>query len=191
MRWASPTRTSPTNAPDGGMPVQRAQRRHQQRGGDAAEAIERDREVRGLHAFPGAADARPHAGRRGSIDGGAVFTDVGCALCHTPTLKTGNSGPRAAQPDRQSVLGPADPRHGRGAGRRHPPGAGGPREFRTAPLWGPASGSSSCTTGARRTSRGDPAHRSGSSRDGNASEANEVVSDFNDPAWDNASSRTC
>ena len=60
-------------------------------------------------------------------------------------------------------------------------GLAGPSEFRTAPLWGLGQRIFFLHDG--RTSdllEAIAAHRSGSSRDGNASEANEVIRDFND-----------
>ena len=69
--------------------------------------------------------------------GKELFNSVGCAFCHTPSFTTGNSGVAALanQPVRlfsdllvhDMGLGLAD-----GVSQ----GEAGPREFRTAPLWG-------------------------------------------------------
>jgi CxxC motif-containing protein (DUF1111 family) len=77
-------------------------------------------------------------GGAGSIaEGKAVFTTTGCAFCHTPSLKTGSA--------HLSALAYKDVNlysdlllHDMGAGLSDgiSQGEAGPREFRTAPLWG-------------------------------------------------------
>jgi CxxC motif-containing protein (DUF1111 family) len=77
--------------------------------------------------------------------GSAVFSSVGCALCHTPTLMTGtaiangNEGaPSSALSNQQVNLFSDLLLHHMGAGLADgiTQGAAGPDEFRTAPLWG-------------------------------------------------------
>jgi CxxC motif-containing protein (DUF1111 family) len=77
-------------------------------------------------------------GGAGSIARGkAKFSDVGCALCHTPTLKTGNSTVAALR-FRDANLFSDILVHDMGDGLADgvSQGKAGPREFRTAPLWG-------------------------------------------------------
>ena len=52
-----------------------------------------DRSVHVLHALPGATHAIEQAARRAEsiTRGKALFSDTGCALCHTPSLKTYNA----------------------------------------------------------------------------------------------------
>jgi CxxC motif-containing protein (DUF1111 family) len=69
--------------------------------------------------------------------GAARFADVGCALCHTPSLKTGNSTVKALR--YQSVNLYSDLLlHDMGSGLADgiAQGQASPSEFRTAPLWG-------------------------------------------------------
>ena len=111
-----------------------------------------------------------------------TFSNVGCALCHTPSLKTGNSGVAALR-NKTATLYSDLLVHDMGPtltdGVKQ--GAADGNEFRTAPLWGLGQRIFFLHDG--RTNdlqEAIAAHRSGSSRDGNASEANQVVSDFND-----------
>ena len=69
--------------------------------------------------------------------GRATFEAIGCALCHTPALKTGNASIEAMR--RQAVNLFSDLMlHDMGMGLADgvSQGEAGPREFRTAPLWG-------------------------------------------------------
>jgi CxxC motif-containing protein (DUF1111 family) len=110
-----------------------------------------------------------------------LFNSTGCALCHTPTLRTGNSTVAALR--NQSVnlysnllVHDMGPRLADGVTQ----GQAGPREFRTAPLWGLGKRIFFLHDG--RTSDllvAIQEHRSGSSRSGDASEANEVIGNFN------------
>jgi CxxC motif-containing protein (DUF1111 family) len=77
--------------------------------------------------------------------GSALFTSVGCALCHTPSLPTAKavaSGsyqvPSAALSGQQANLFSDLLVHHMGTGLADgiSQGAAGPDEFRTAPLWG-------------------------------------------------------
>jgi len=70
-------------------------------------------------------------------NGRNLFTSVGCVLCHTPTFTTGNSTVAALR--NKSVNLYSDLLvHDMGAGLADgvTQGRAGPREFRTAPLWG-------------------------------------------------------
>ena len=80
-----------------------------------------------------------------SQHGSALFTSVGCALCHTPVLNTGaaiangdESVPSAALSNKQVRLFSDLLVHHMGTALADgiTQGAAGPDEFRTAPLWG-------------------------------------------------------
>jgi len=79
-----------------------------------------------------------------TIRGRTTFRTIGCAACHTPSMKTGKntsgSGtiPSAALSNQQVNLFSDLLLHnmGRGLGDGISQGAAGPNEFRTAPLWG-------------------------------------------------------
>jgi len=74
----------------------------------------------------------------GSITSGAnTFTSVGCALCHTPTLTTGNSTVAALSNQHADLFSDLLV-HGMGPGLADNIIQGGAQgdEFRTAPLWG-------------------------------------------------------
>ena len=77
-------------------------------------------------------------GGRASIGRGrALFASTGCALCHTPTLRTGNTAVYALR--NQAVNLYSDLLvHDMGDGLADgvSQGQAGPREFRSAPLWG-------------------------------------------------------
>ena len=113
--------------------------------------------------------------------GRELFADIGCALCHTPALRTGNSAVAAlrAQPVQlySDLL-----LHDMGPGLEDgvTQGQAGPREFRTAPLWGLGQRLFFLHDG--RTSdlrQAIQAHRSGNFFTRNASEANAVVKNYN------------
>ena len=113
--------------------------------------------------------------------GRKLFDEVGCALCHTPTLHTGNSAVAALrnQPvNLYSDLLVHDMGPGLADGVTQ--GQAGPREFRTAPLWGLGKRLFFLHDG--RTSdlrEAIQAHRSGHYLTRNESEANAVVVNFN------------
>jgi CxxC motif-containing protein (DUF1111 family) len=113
--------------------------------------------------------------------GRKAFADVGCALCHTPTLRTGNTNVAALrnQPvNLYSDLLVHDMGPGLADGVTQ--GQAGPREFRTAPLWGLGQRTFFLHDG--RTSdlrEAILAHRSGSFLTFNASEANAVIKNYN------------
>jgi CxxC motif-containing protein (DUF1111 family) len=73
----------------------------------------------------------------GSISSGqALFTSVGCATCHTPSMPTGNHS-TAAIANKTANLYSDLLVHNMGAlGDGIPQGTAGANEFRTAPLWG-------------------------------------------------------
>ncbi|HXJ82339.1 MAG TPA: di-heme oxidoredictase family protein [Candidatus Methylomirabilis sp.] len=69
--------------------------------------------------------------------GSQVFASVGCALCHTPTLRTGDSTVAALSNQNVNLFSDLL-LHGMGVGLADNilQGGAGPGEFRTAPLWG-------------------------------------------------------
>ncbi|MGZ5111653.1 MAG: di-heme oxidoredictase family protein [Usitatibacter sp.] len=113
--------------------------------------------------------------------GRTLFTSTGCALCHTPTLRTGNSTVaalrnRPANLYSDLLVHDMGPELADGVAQGQASGS----EFRTAPLWGVGQRIFFLHDG--RTSdllEVIQAHQSGSSRNGNASEANGVVDNFN------------
>jgi len=113
--------------------------------------------------------------------GKTLFSQIGCALCHTPTLYTGNS--TVAALGNQTVNLFSDLLlHDMGIGLADgvSQGRAGPREFRSAPLWGLGKRVFFLHDG--RTSNlieAIEAHQSGNFFFGTASEANVVISIFN------------
>jgi CxxC motif-containing protein (DUF1111 family) len=84
------------------------------------------------------APAVPTPPEAASIDAGkSLFTSVGCAACHTPSLKT-ESSQIAALANQDVNLYSDLMLHDMGVGLSDgvSQGQAGPREFRTAPLWG-------------------------------------------------------
>jgi hypothetical protein len=70
-------------------------------------------------------------------DGKNAFSQVGCALCHTPTLTTGFSPVAALSQKAANLLSDLAVHHmGSGLADNVTQGSAGPDEFRTAPLWG-------------------------------------------------------
>jgi CxxC motif-containing protein (DUF1111 family) len=114
--------------------------------------------------------------------GRKLFDNVGCALCHTPTLHTGNSNVAALR-NRAVNLYSDLLVHDMGSGLEDgiTQGQAGPREFRTAPLWGLGQRLFFLHDG--RTAdlkEAIQAHRSGSFLARDESEANGVVKNFNE-----------
>ncbi len=113
--------------------------------------------------------------------GRKLFGDVGCALCHTPTLNTGKAAVAALRDQPVNLFSDLLV-HDMGPGLADgiSQGQAGPREFRTAPLWGLGQRlfflHDGRTSDLREAIR---AHRSGSFFTRNASEANTVVKNFN------------
>jgi CxxC motif-containing protein (DUF1111 family) len=147
---------------------------------DAVQAIEKFAVFQRFLAAP-----TPSANAPGGSDsigrGKGTFSDVGCALCHTPSMRTGNSTVAALRfktANLYSDLVVHDMGPGLADGVAQGQATG--KEFRTAPLWGLGQRLFFLHDG--RT--GDlleaiNAHSSGSSQRGDASEANEVVKTFN------------
>lgn len=79
----------------------------------------------------------PAAATPSTTRGGALFGSVGCALCHTPQLRTGTSA-FAALSNKSVPLFSDLLLHDMGIGLADgvSQGEAGPREFRTPPLWG-------------------------------------------------------
>jgi CxxC motif-containing protein (DUF1111 family) len=69
--------------------------------------------------------------------GKLLFSDAGCALCHTPSMRTGNATVAALRNQPVNLYSDLLV-HDMGVGLRDgvSQGQAGPREFRTAPLWG-------------------------------------------------------
>ena len=69
--------------------------------------------------------------------GRSLFSGTGCALCHTPTMHTGNSNVAALRNKPVNLYSDLMV-HDMGPGLADgvTQGQAGPREFRTAPLWG-------------------------------------------------------
>jgi len=113
--------------------------------------------------------------------GRKLFGDIGCALCHTPTLNTGNSAVAALRNQPVNLFSDLLV-HDMGPGLADgiSQGQAGAREFRTAPLWGLGQRlfflHDGRTSDLREAIR---AHRSGSFFTRNASEANAVIKNFN------------
>jgi CxxC motif-containing protein (DUF1111 family) len=103
---------------------------------ESLSAIEKFAHFMRFLAPPTPSPSKP--GGAGSIaNGRALFQSVGCALCHTPTLRTGNAAVAALR--NQPVHLYSDLLlHGMGAGLADDilQVQSGPDEFRTAPLWG-------------------------------------------------------
>jgi len=76
-------------------------------------------------------------GSRSIARGKSVFGNVGCALCHTPAMTTGNSAVAALRGQDVNLYSDLLV-HDMGVGLADgvTQGQAGPREFRTAPLWG-------------------------------------------------------
>src|SRR6266704_5576036 len=113
--------------------------------------------------------------------GRKLFTAIGCALCHTPALSTGNAAVAALRNQPVNLFSDLLV-HDMGPGLADgvTQGQAGPREFRTAPLWGLGQRlfflHDGRTSDLREAIR---AHRSGSFFTFNASEANAVIRNFN------------
>jgi CxxC motif-containing protein (DUF1111 family) len=74
---------------------------------------------------------------RSITSGSRLFTTTGCALCHTPSLTTGNAAVAALRNKTVNLFSDLLT-HDMGVGLADgvSQGEAGPREFRTAPLWG-------------------------------------------------------
>lgn len=126
----------------------------------------------------------PSPDRPGGADsiarGRNLFSDTGCALCHTPTFNTGNATVAALRNQPVHLFSDLLVHDmGQGLADGVTQGQAGPREFRTAPLWGLGQRLFFLHDG--RTSdlrEAIQAHRSGSLFTFNASEANAVIRNF-------------
>ena len=147
---------------------------------DAASAIEKFAFFSRFLAPP--APSRDTPGGADSIARGRkAFDDVGCALCHTPTLNTGNSNVAALRNQPVNLYSDLLV-HDMGPGLEDgiSQGQAGPREFRTAPLWGLGQRLFFLHDGRTADLReAIQAHRSGNFFTRNESEANAVVKNFN------------
>jgi CxxC motif-containing protein (DUF1111 family) len=147
---------------------------------DAVSAIEKFALFMRFLAPPAPSPDTP-GGAESIARGRRLFTETGCALCHTPTFNTGNAAVAALRNQPVNLFSDLLV-HDMGPGLADgvSQGQAGPREFRTAPLWGLGQrlfflhdGRASDLREAIR------AHRSGSFFTFNASEANVVVKNFN------------
>jgi CxxC motif-containing protein (DUF1111 family) len=141
--------------------------------------------------------------------GQQVFNSVGCALCHTPSMKTSNTTVVALANQTVNLFSDLAVHHmGPTLADNVIQGAAGPDEFRTAPLWGvgqrvfflhdgrtsdlaqaiqlhASGGWSRNNTNAAVANTDATANRGGGSTSGTPSEANKVIANFN--ALNNAS----
>ena len=103
---------------------------------DALSAIEKFAFFMRLLAPPAPSPDTP--GGASSITGGKnVFNSVGCAFCHTPSFTTGNSAVAALRNKPVRLFSDLLIHDmGQGLADGVSQGQAGPREFRTAPLWG-------------------------------------------------------
>lgn len=127
-------------------------------------------------SFPGASSESINRGK-------AKFSDIGCALCHTPSLRTSDVATVEALRDKVANLFSDVALHNMGPGLADDVSQGGARgdEFRTAPLWGLGQrifflhdGRTSDLVQAIRE------HRSNANSTYKASEANKVIDNFDD-----------
>src|SRR6516165_9021092 len=101
----------------------------------------RHRDVFPFHAFSRTTDTRLHGGggtaRHPSITEARCLSSIGYALCHTPSLTTGNSVFGGTSNQTANLLSDVLLHHmGTNLADGISQGAAGPDEFRTAPLWG-------------------------------------------------------
>ena len=113
-------------------------------------------------------------------NGQAIFTQIGCTACHTPSLQTGPSNFTPGLSNQQAALFSDLLVHHMGSGLADnvSQGAAGPDEFRTAPLWGVGQRIFFLHDGRSTPSNGGllnaiQAHA------GSGSEANRVINQFN------------
>jgi CxxC motif-containing protein (DUF1111 family) len=145
---------------------------------DAISAIEKFAFFMRFLAPPSPSPNNP-GGAQSIASGKAIFASVGCALCHTPTLRTGKSTVAALSEKDVNLysdllLHDMGPELADGVSQ----GQAGPREFRTAPLWGLGQRIFFLHDGRTKDLiEAINAHKSGSNRD--ASEANGVIGKFN------------
>jgi CxxC motif-containing protein (DUF1111 family) len=116
-----------------------------------------------------------------SLQGRDLFDQVGCALCHTPTLRTGGSLNGALRRKQVDLYSDLIVHHmGPGLADQIVVGSTGPDEFRTAPLWGLGQRVFFLHDGRTRDLLAAiNAHRSSGDAQFPPSEANAVVNAFN------------
>jgi CxxC motif-containing protein (DUF1111 family) len=116
------------------------------------------------------------------VRGRKLFADVGCALCHTPTLHTGKKAAVEALRDKPVNLFSDLVLHNMGIGLADDVSQGNARgdEFRTAPLWGLGKRIFFLHDGRTRDLlEAIQAHAGGGNGQYPASEANQVIAQFN------------
>jgi CxxC motif-containing protein (DUF1111 family) len=108
----------------------------ERRAGEATNAIEKFADFMRFLAPPTPSQTEP-GGAVSITSGRTLFGTIGCAQCHTPTLRTGNS-PIAALRYKNVNLFSDLSLHNMGPGLADDivQGQAAPDEFRTAPLWG-------------------------------------------------------
>ena len=114
-------------------------------------------------------------------NGRAIFSNIGCALCHTPSLKTSDVAAVAALRNKTANLYSDVALHNMGPGLADDVAQGGARgdEFRTAPLWGLGQRIFFLHDGRTRDLvQAIREHRSAANTTYRASEANEVINNF-------------
>ncbi|HYR87158.1 MAG TPA: di-heme oxidoredictase family protein [Terriglobia bacterium] len=147
---------------------------------DAISAIEKFAFFARFLAAPTPSPDTP-GGAESIARGRNLFDSTGCGLCHTPTLNTGNATVVALRNKPVNLYSDLLVHNmGRGLADGVTQGQAGPREFRTAPLWGLGQRLFFLHDG--RTSdllEAIQAHQSGGRFTGGASEANAVIRNFN------------
>jgi CxxC motif-containing protein (DUF1111 family) len=116
------------------------------------------------------------------VQGRKLFGDVGCALCHTPTLHTSKKAAVGALRDKDANLYSDLMLHNMGPGLADDVSQGNARgdEFRTAPLWGLGKRIFFLHDGRTKDLlEAIQAHASGASGQYPPSEANQVIAQFN------------
>ena len=124
---------------------------------------------------------QPAAPTASTIHGSQIFSQIGCALCHTPSFTTGPSYITALSNIQANLFSDLLIHHmGQNLADNVGQGAAGGDEFRTAPLWGLGQRIFFMHDG--RTSnlvKAIASHASGGSSHYPASEANAVVNNYN------------
>ncbi len=120
-------------------------------------------------------------GGQSIANGRNLFSGTGCPLCHTPTFQTGNSTVAALRNQTVNLFSDLLVQDiGPGLADGISQGQAGPREFRTAPLWGLGQRIFLLHDGRTKDLlRAIQAHQSGSNLTRDASEANGVIQKFN------------
>jgi CxxC motif-containing protein (DUF1111 family) len=130
---------------------------------------------------PPAPSTNTPGGATSITNGRQLFTSTGCALCHTPSFTTSKSSVAALSNKPVNLFSDLLVHDmGPGLGDGVSQGQAGPTEFRSAPLWGLGQRIFFLHDG-RTTDlvQAIQAHKSGSTTQNNASEANGVINNFN------------